>query len=93
MIKIDIDKVNYSFEVKGYDIILNLNGIEVDIKFNVPYDLIEGLHDTLKELDDEKTYDELSDEILDLNVEIENLKEEIDFKNEHIDRITGNNLF
>lgn len=93
MIKIDIDKVNYSFEVKGYDIILNLNGIEVDIKFNVPYDLIEGLHDTLKELDNEKTYEQLEDEILDLTIEKENLQEIIDFKDEYIDRIIHNNIF
>lgn len=93
MLNIKVDTLKAEIEELAGEFYICFYGLETEIKLKVSYELIEELHDELKELNAEKTYDELSDEILDLNVEIESLKEEIDFKNEHIDRITGNNLF
>lgn len=93
MLNIKVDALKADIEELAGEFYICFYGLETEIKLKVSCELIEELHDELKELNAEKTYDELSDEILDLNVEIENLKEEIDFKNEHIDRITGNNLF
>lgn len=93
MLNIKVDALKAEIEELAGEFNICFYGLETEIKLKVSCELIEELHDELKELNAEKTYDELSDEILDLNVEIENLKEEIDFKNEHIDRITGNNLF
>lgn len=93
MLNIKVDALKAEIEELAGEFYICFYGLETEIKLKVSCELIEELHDELKELNAEKTYDELSDEILDLNVEIENLKEEIDFKNEHIDRITGNNLF
>ncbi len=93
MLNIKVDALKAEIEELAGEFYICFYGLETEIKLKVSCELIEELHDELKELNAENTYDELSDEILDLNVEIENLKEEIDFKNEHIDRITGNNLF
>lgn len=93
MLNIKVDALKAEIEELAGEFYICFYGLETEIKLKVAYELIEELHDELKELNDEKTYEELEDKILDLTVETENLQEIIDFKDEYIDRLINNNIF
>ena len=93
MLNIKVDALKAEIEELSGEFYICFYGLETEIKLKVSCELIEELHDELKELNDEKTYEQLEDEILDLTIEKENLQETIDFKDEYIDRIIHNNIF